>query len=175
MEAPLSAIRMMGRCREYECHFTSKRRVHQQHHVEGHNILYVCSCGCFSSYRDTTTKHSRPRHWHEWTPAIQVDECHWPTIRDFISNLPEKILLLPVRGNDPAVDCKPDLRPAPSERALSMPALVPSVAAAAIAQPGPAISEPKRKKEYEGDGTHTGDIRTKVVRPDTVVQHGGQY
>lgn len=72
MERQMQQSMLHGFCSAPVCDYHTGRQLHMIQYMESHFILYICMCGYFSSYRDTTTK----RH-HDENPAVmQVDYDH---------------------------------------------------------------------------------------------------
>lgn len=147
MEALLSILSTTGRCSEYGCHSTSRKRTRQLHHVESHNILYLCSCGYFSSYMDATTKHERTRHNEDPSSLRQVNESNWISIRVHVKDLPKDMPALSVKNNDPARECQPDKAgPSCSNRRASPMRINTGPPAVVVVQPGRPVLEPRRAR-----------------------------
>lgn len=95
------------RHRVSECNYRSKKKLRLQQYVESHDIVFVCSCGYCSSYRDASTKHDQTRHHDNKPVVMQVDTTHWHVTRRFIAGLPEAAPPLPVKAKKPRRDCIP--------------------------------------------------------------------
>lgn len=75
--------------------------------MEGHHLLFICSCGNFAGYKDTTTKYGNARLFRERATVTQVDVASWEVARKNISRLPETPLSLLVKPKKPTKDCLP--------------------------------------------------------------------
>lgn len=51
------------------CKYRNNKQLRLMQHMESHYIIYICSCGNFASYCNTTTKHGRTRH-HDNKPGL---------------------------------------------------------------------------------------------------------
>lgn len=110
MEGILQQASIKGQCTIKGCDYRMGRRLRMLQHIESHFVLFVCSCGYFSSYRDTTTKHSRTRHHDEKSAVIQVDTDSYHVVLKFIAGPPEKAPSLPAWPKDLQQSCIPRCR-----------------------------------------------------------------
>lgn len=69
-------------------------------HIETHHILYILSCGYFSSYLDTTTKSSKTRHNDDKPVVVHVDITHWHVPHRYIAGLQQVGPVLPAKATD---------------------------------------------------------------------------
>lgn len=107
MERLLNHLAATGQCPEYNCNFFTRTYARQMHHAESHRVLFICNCGYFSSYRDTTTKHARTLHRAARSPVVQVDRRNWALARGIVMGLPLKMPELPVKGGtNPLKNCR---------------------------------------------------------------------
>lgn len=110
MERLLQPSTARGTCAITNCNHRTGRRIRMIRHVESHFLLNICSCGYFSSYRNTTTKHGRIKHNDEKLAVMQVDHENYHIARNFIAGMPDTVPTLPVRLKDPRKDCIPRRR-----------------------------------------------------------------
>lgn len=110
MEGILQRASAKGFCTIKDCFYRTGRWLRMLQHIESHFALYLCTCGYFSSYRDTTTKHGHTHH-HEEKPAVmEVDLDNYHVACRFIVGLPETAPTLPAKPKDPRKDCIPRRR-----------------------------------------------------------------
>lgn len=104
-------------------------------------MLCICSCGYFSSFRDTTTKHARTRHRDNREALYQSNESNWVSLRAHVAGLPDVMSVLPVKSNNPTQDCCPDRNKASALRRRSpLKREVPAAAVARIDQQEPGVT-----------------------------------
>lgn len=126
IEGALQQATTNGQCNIKNCGYQTSRRIRMFQHIETNFVIYVCTCGYFSSFRDTTTKHGRTRHHTEKLAVMQADSASYHIAKIFIAGLPEQAPQLPVKPTDPRRDCIPRGRVSNSYR-------IPKVAIAAVA------------------------------------------
>lgn len=103
MEALLFAIWALGRCRNMDAGLSADK---------GHNnsTTWKRAVSSISVAADISARQTR--HKLNRAPVIQVDESHWVAIMAHVKeDLSEEIPVLPVKGNGPACECRPDQRP----------------------------------------------------------------
>ena len=87
--------KIKGACTHADCEYQSANEGAFFRHVEGHNLIYVCTCSYYSSVRDSTNRHIRKAHDSNLIQITQVDRRHWAEARTLIKGLPHRMPRLP--------------------------------------------------------------------------------